>query len=374
MSALPWQARAQVSFTFDDGYSSVAERAAPILAARGFRGTAYVNTGAVGKPSHLTWKQIDSLQQQQGWEIGSHTVSHPAISQLNARQLAAELKQSQRTLEEHGVHATTFAAPYGDYDSRALAQAAKFYDAFRMFDDAPQNVWPFQAMKVQVRTVQAGVTPADVAQWLDEAIANKRWLVLALHDIVPTDKAQDWAWGDSQLAAIADEVARRGLPVVTLAEVFSHTRPPVLIEDFSGGLGAFRTDAPKAVRVKADNAGAKPEPRHAVAMQAGAKNVHLFSPQFEVTAGDTWVLESYVDNQALKRGGLGIYVDEYDAQGRWCSGQYLAEIPAGDVQRPRLAYTPSSPEVQRAAVQWIMPSTAEGVGRVDSVRFYKADR
>lgn len=362
-------ARAQVSFTFDDGYRSVAERAFPILSATGYPATAYVITRDVGTASGLTWRQLTYLQSQ-GWEIGSHTVNHPSLPTLDTAGIARELEDSRAALITHGLRSFSFAAPYGHYDSRVLAETAKRYQAFRPFDDAPLNRWPYQRLLVQVKTVQTGVSVEQVAAWLDEAIANHTWLVLVFHDIVaqPEDRG-DWGYTQLDLALIREEVRARNLPVVTIAQAFSSRGAVVLSQDFTSGLGSFTTDAPSHVVVTPAGRGALPEPLHAVKLSAGlGRNAHLFSPTFAVPAGFRAVIEAFVSTADLDA-PLGIYVDEYDSRGVWTSGQYLADVPSGSVQVPALSYVPTSSRVTAASLQFILPASArDGRAFVDSVR------
>lgn len=129
--------------TFDDAYRSVLERALPILAGLGLPATVFVPTGFAGDDMPMAWPGIDQwlggihepellplgwpeLRElaDQGWEIGSHTVSHPKLTQLDDRRLAAELGDSKRACEEAmGAPCPSIAYPYGDVDARVVHAA-----------------------------------------------------------------------------------------------------------------------------------------------------------------------------------------------------------------------------------------------------------
>jgi peptidoglycan/xylan/chitin deacetylase (PgdA/CDA1 family) len=135
--------RRTVAITFDDAYRSVLELALPIMRRHGLTGSIYVPTdwperGApmswagidqwVGGPHEqelrcLTWDQLGELAQE-GWEVGSHTCSHPHLTQLSDAELAAELRRSRAACEDGlGQPCKSIAYPYGDVDGRVVAAA-----------------------------------------------------------------------------------------------------------------------------------------------------------------------------------------------------------------------------------------------------------
>lgn len=129
-----------VAITFDDAYRSVLELAFPILERLGLPGTVFVPTRFAGRDEPMAWPGIDGwlhgphenelypLDWQQlgelaaaGWEIGSHTVSHPKLTKLDDDSLAAQLRESKAACEEAlGLSCASIAYPYGDIDARVL--------------------------------------------------------------------------------------------------------------------------------------------------------------------------------------------------------------------------------------------------------------
>jgi peptidoglycan/xylan/chitin deacetylase (PgdA/CDA1 family) len=112
-----------VVITFDDGHVSNYTRALPVLRARGWTATFFVVTNRIGQGDCLDWSQMREMQRS-GMTIGSHTVSHPFLSQLKPQEVRWELEQSKKTLEDGlSQPITTFAIPYG-YEPAGLAQMA----------------------------------------------------------------------------------------------------------------------------------------------------------------------------------------------------------------------------------------------------------
>ena len=194
------------------GALSSLTQAAPTLKKYGLTGTNYVITDCVGMTTvpntcrantdvpYMTWDQILQLQNTYGWEIGSHTVNHQCLvsvgddcqaTKLTAAQVDAELANSKSALAAQGINATAFAPPYGDYDMSVVAQVAKYYSSMRGFADIGNNIWPLGDYLLRNVPVQEVTTPvATLKAKVDEAIANKKWVVFTFHDIRPNPEPE----------------------------------------------------------------------------------------------------------------------------------------------------------------------------------------
>jgi len=109
-----------IVITFDDGYRDVLKYAAPVLARLHMPATAYVITGRISGPdvSFLSWLMLNALEQD-GVEIGSHTVHHAELPRLSDPEALQELIQSRLALERHLGHPVQwFAYPAGRFDQR----------------------------------------------------------------------------------------------------------------------------------------------------------------------------------------------------------------------------------------------------------------
>lgn len=137
-------ARRTVAVTFDDAYLSVLRLAKPLLDAVGFPATVYAPTAYLDTPDRplswdgieqwgggeferellpMSWDQLRELADA-GWEIGSHTATHPHLTALDDDALRRELVESRATVERRlGRPCPTLAYPYGDHDERVVAAA-----------------------------------------------------------------------------------------------------------------------------------------------------------------------------------------------------------------------------------------------------------
>lgn len=364
----------KVSFTFDDGYKSVWQHAAPVLGKYGFTGTSYVTTGFVGQENHMTWNQIKRLQNERGWDIGSHTVTHPLLTQVSASQLNQELNKSKNMLTSRGINVRSFATPYGDYNNQVLAAAAKYYETHRPFHDQGHNHWPYSDYLLQVRQVQRDISVAQVKQYVDEAKQNNTWLILVFHDIknLPSTELGVYDYARKDLNAVAKYVADQGLSVTNVANgVVSSDSNLISDGDFVTGMGSWRTDASTNVRFLAQNRGAMPFTNGVVRMTAASdRNVHLFAPQASVTYGATYLYKSFLNVETIQGGAVGYYIDEYDQLGNWISGQYKIEERSSFVENLNFTYQPSSAAVTNASLQVIVTANSGIVAYVDSFRMY----
>jgi len=141
-----------VAVTFDDGFRSVLELALPILDRLELPATVFAVTGFAredeglalswdgidqwrgGPHDHelasLSWRELRGLADH-GWEVGSHTCSHPHLPQVDDGRLRDELERSREACAE-GMRrpCSSLAYPYGSVDARVV-QAARDagYDA-----------------------------------------------------------------------------------------------------------------------------------------------------------------------------------------------------------------------------------------------------
>jgi len=132
------QSPGSVAITFDDGYSSVLEHGAPILARYGFSATTFVVTGQCGKNNDwdqrgrripklplMSWSQVREFLSA-GLSVGSHSHTH---ARLNAQNVREELERSKREMEDHlGVRPASVCYPYGEADAAVRRTAGEFFD------------------------------------------------------------------------------------------------------------------------------------------------------------------------------------------------------------------------------------------------------
>ncbi|GLX99766.1 hypothetical protein Acsp01_01460 [Actinoplanes sp. NBRC 101535] len=99
--------------SFDDAHPTWRDVAAPILLELGVPAMFFLTSGMVGTPGNLTWDDCRALVAD-GFDFGSHTVTHRRLADQGDEDAAREIVDSKRDIEaELGVEIRDFAAPYG---------------------------------------------------------------------------------------------------------------------------------------------------------------------------------------------------------------------------------------------------------------------
>ncbi len=387
-------ATAKISFTFDDGLTTAYTNAAPTLYKYGLTGTDYIITGCVGMTTepntcnanqdttYMPWSEITTLQKNYGWEVGSHTVDHVCLASsaetdpddcanptpLTTAQVDTEMTASKSALAANGFNATDFAPPYGDYNNNVIAQIAKSYATMRQFknDANNANVWPYSDYYLQDTVVQETTDPPSVVETeINNAIANNQWLILTFHNIetTPSSSPDDYEYGTAELDQIAayvkaEETAGKIQDVNVDQGLVTSSTNLLPNGSFNDGIAdGWTTDSPSTITADNGDNGSYPDPTNSIKLTSSATTTHLESPKVTVTPGTTYVLKNFLNVATNVAGGIGFYIDEYNASGNWISGQYKATENSSFIEDMNFAYTPSSAAVASASLQVIVFGT-----------------
>ncbi len=209
-----------VTYRFDDGWLSQLSNAVPVLDSYGNKATFYIVTRQTLDnefSGFMSIAQIKALAQK-GEDIGAHTQTHPDLTTLSASQQDAEIRGSRNDLISWGITpATTFAYPYGRYDSNTLTDVKRvgFTSAAASIEgDVTASSDPYQ---LEDHTVMRDTSLAQVKQWVDQAAKDHTWLILTFHEI-DTHGVDDYAVTPAMFSSIASYVAQKRLPVVTVSQ------------------------------------------------------------------------------------------------------------------------------------------------------------
>ncbi len=181
--------------TFDDAYQCVLQNALPVLQAKNIPATIFVPTGWLGSkpmwiknPNHnyasetvITEVELKALPSDL-ITVGSHTVSHINLTNIDEISARKEIFESKETLEKIlNKKVYLFAAPYATFNE-------KFTDLFKQagYQRVFLNIPTFPATKTDSYTLgRTSVEPTDwpiefrlklvgAYQWMSFAIRLKR--------------------------------------------------------------------------------------------------------------------------------------------------------------------------------------------------------
>jgi peptidoglycan/xylan/chitin deacetylase (PgdA/CDA1 family) len=126
-----------IAITFDDGYATLRDHVAEILADFGCAATVFLNVGEIAdderRPSRpedgyypgeqfLTWRDVDALVAG-GWHIGSHGVRHVKLTSADTATVKSELSASKTIIEQHlGTTCDMLAYPWGRHNPGLRAE------------------------------------------------------------------------------------------------------------------------------------------------------------------------------------------------------------------------------------------------------------
>jgi len=139
--------------------------------------------------------------QDLGHEIGYHTVNHLSATTLSVEDLLSEAVYHIPAFKEEGIEPTSFAYPYGNYNTQTNTQLLKYYKVIRGFYSSSRYVlYSREQMKsgfLNSTSLDNANYPQDaeeffrskVTEILEKAKKQKRYIVFCTHNIGTTS---DW--------------------------------------------------------------------------------------------------------------------------------------------------------------------------------------
>jgi len=171
---------AAVSYTFDDNTPNQLAVAEPLLDQYHLKATFFTVTDW-----NPDWHVLAEIAEQ-GFEVASHTVSHPSLDTLSLERQEDELSQSQNTINTHipGALCLTTAYPYCNIGDLDLVR--KYYIAARACSGIIEGNTPndFYNISSIVTGEESEIkTAGDFNRKVKEAETQKGWCVFLIHAI-----------------------------------------------------------------------------------------------------------------------------------------------------------------------------------------------
>lgn len=129
-----------IMIDFDHAVKSMRRDVHDVLTQYGFTGNLFIHTGPMldGDTGYMSWDEVGELVEL-GWHIGSHTVTHPNLSELSLKdptgdKLWEELVQCDETIKKYlGIQPRDFAYTGTSFSTVALKLVKQRYRFGRLW-------------------------------------------------------------------------------------------------------------------------------------------------------------------------------------------------------------------------------------------------
>jgi peptidoglycan/xylan/chitin deacetylase (PgdA/CDA1 family) len=229
-----------VSITFDDSYSTQFTGARPSMDLRGFRGTLYTICDVIGTGGYLTTAQLQSVQNNSGWEIAGHAYSverhNDKYNTLTAAEVEDDIYKTRMWMLDKGFTSGSFAYPGGWFSRSSDGQSieaitCRYFSNGRGISSADNletfpPAAPFRMRSITGIGSQAGGAakgyPANLTGAggaLDRCQLNGDWTILTFHEITAGAASTTNQCSQADFDSIMDAIAARGIPVLPVGDV-----------------------------------------------------------------------------------------------------------------------------------------------------------
>jgi hypothetical protein len=212
------------SVTFDDGYVEHLA-AARLMAARGWRGTAYVIPALVGRQGWMGPAELGALAKL-GFDVAAH--DDLPFTEREPGELGPALWAVQRFLVENGFGrgAPHLAYPLGKQEPRRVRPAVReVFETARLAGGGAETLPPGDPHLLRAVNVVGGMPPAEIGALARRAREHKEWLILMFHHLAERS-TQPTEYAMADFARALDELARSGIRVAPVTEVWESQAPP----------------------------------------------------------------------------------------------------------------------------------------------------
>lgn len=211
-----------VSVSFDDGWGSQYTNAFSLLKKYNYTGTFYIVPSYLNTSGYMTIEQACTVAQG-GNEIGSHTLTHADLTKISATRQHDELVKSKNELNNEFGPVQNFAPPYGSYTPTITKEVEKYYSSQRTSDIGFNSIEDFNVFAINVQPVLVYTRLDTIQAWIDQAIHDKTWLVLQLHQI-DTSRSM-YSCTPQEFEKVLQYLHNKNTHVLTVAQALMELKP-----------------------------------------------------------------------------------------------------------------------------------------------------
>jgi peptidoglycan/xylan/chitin deacetylase (PgdA/CDA1 family) len=209
--------KGMITLNFDDGFKTSISEAYPILKKYHILATHFVISDYTSFYRYMDLNDLKTLKDA-GHEIQNHTKTHKNLFLLSISDMQDEIGESKKVLQSQGFTTTAFNYPYGAVNNLVRAKVIEngfigARSAIRGFNT--KNTDPFM---LKDQFVGEDVSFDEVKTLIDNAVTNKTWLILELHDVASKENANKDSVSPELLSKIASYIKSSGVKVVSISQ------------------------------------------------------------------------------------------------------------------------------------------------------------
>ncbi|MDH5448155.1 MAG: carboxypeptidase regulatory-like domain-containing protein [Candidatus Bathyarchaeota archaeon] len=221
---------------FDDGLLNTYEAARPILRHYGYTGVVSAITWMARnyESERYVWdddqwkdKPIMILQelftmQNEGWEIVSHSQSHPHLSSLQEYFASWEIEGSKEWIDNHfgPIKNPCFVYPYGEVHWDSIVDEQYVYQRLGEEGQEPRMIWNpnDEYYRTHIPIVGTSLSTEMIDYWLNETNQKGGIGVFALHGIYENPELGSQENSMENLEYLLKKLKNEEMPVLTLTQ------------------------------------------------------------------------------------------------------------------------------------------------------------
>jgi len=212
-----------IVLTFDDGYRDHFYVAKNIMDRYGFRGVGFIVVKWLRDYSNndmfLSISELNEMDRD-GWDISSHTLSHPRLTEIDRNSAIYELSESRKWLDEHGFSkgARFFASPYGAYNDEIIKEIQKFYVMHRTVDKGINKIENLDLYRLKSVTTPGGSDWRGwkgYINWFEPRHIDNTLVIITMHRVDPI--------AFKELCSYINDLVLEGVArVITFSELYDN--------------------------------------------------------------------------------------------------------------------------------------------------------
>jgi len=210
-----------ISFTFDDGYEDQYINAFPIFKKHEINATSYIITNLNNLEGYdlMTIDQLNDLSKN-GWEIGSHSLTHPYLTRLSFDDIEVELKKSKQALLNKGFNIRSFSVPYGDYNKIIKDKSKLYYESTRTSIWGTNDLKNLDKYELKSKWIINSTSVSEMKSWVDQ-LSDGDWLIIMIHHVEEDKSKGLYSVSPQDLEEFVNYTSDKNIKIKTISGVLN---------------------------------------------------------------------------------------------------------------------------------------------------------